>query len=67
MTRGSSPTARRATAQRALAARGGLWGNHGYEAAYAMVYLDGDGNALDGSNRYELRFDRDRRSARSGR
>ena len=46
-------------AQRALAARGGLWGNHGYEAAYAMVYLDDDGNALDGANRYELRFDRE--------
>ena len=29
--------------ERALAARGGLWGNHGYEAAYAMVYDDGDG------------------------
>ena len=42
--------------KRALAARGGLWGNHGYEAAYAMVYVDGDGNALDGSNTYELRF-----------
>ena len=41
---------------RALAARGGLWGNHGYEAAYAMVYLDGDGAALDGARRYELRF-----------
>jgi hypothetical protein len=45
-------------AQRALAARGGLWGNHGYEAAYAMVYLDADGAALDGANRYELRFER---------
>ena len=45
--------------QRALAARAGLWGNHGYEAAYAMVYLDRDGNALDGANRYELRFDRE--------
>ena len=45
--------------QRALAARGGLWGNHGYEAAYAMVYLDGDGNPLDGANRYELHFDRE--------
>ena len=42
-----------------VAARGGLWGNHGYEAAYAMVYLDDDGNALDGANRYELRFDRE--------
>jgi len=42
--------------QRALAARGGLWGNHGYEAAYAMVYVDADGNELDGSRSYELRF-----------
>ena len=42
--------------QRALAARGGLWGNHGYEAAYAMVYVDGEGNDLDGSHSYELRF-----------
>jgi hypothetical protein len=41
---------------RAGAARGGLWGNHGYEAAYAMVYVDGDGRPLDGSGRYELRF-----------
>lgn len=46
-------------AQRALAARGGLWGNHGYEAAYAMVYVDGDGAPLDGSGRYELRFERE--------
>jgi hypothetical protein len=44
-------------AQRALAARAGLWGNHGYEAAYAMVYLDGDGNPLNGSHRYELRLE----------
>ena len=43
--------------QRALAARAGLWGNHGYEAAYAMVYRDGDGDALDGANRYEPRFE----------
>jgi hypothetical protein len=42
--------------QRAAAARGGLWGNHGYEAAYAMVYLDGAGEPLDGGRRYELRF-----------
>lgn len=41
---------------RALAARGGLWGNHGYEAAYAMVYLDADGDPLDGSGRYTLTF-----------
>jgi hypothetical protein len=41
---------------RALAARGGLWGNHGYEAAYAMVYIDADGDELVGSRGYELRF-----------
>jgi hypothetical protein len=41
---------------RALSARGGLWGNHGYEAAYAMVYDDADGRPLDGTHRYELRF-----------
>ena len=34
---------------RALSARGGLWGNHGYEAAYAMAYEDGDGRPLDGA------------------
>ena len=42
--------------ERAVSARAGLWGNHGYEAAYPMVFVDGDGNALDGSNSYELRF-----------
>ena len=44
---------------RALAARGGLWGNHGYEAAYPMTYTDADGDQLDGRNRYVLRFDQD--------
>ena len=44
---------------RALAARGGLWGNHGYEAAYPMTYTDADGDQLDGRNRYILRFDQD--------
>jgi hypothetical protein len=42
---------------RALAARGGLWGNHGYEAAYPMTYTDADGDQLDGKNRYVLRFE----------
>ena len=42
--------------QRALAARAGLWGNHGYEAAYAMSYVDGDGAPLSGAHRYEIRF-----------
>jgi len=41
---------------RALSARGGLWGNHGYEAAYAMTYDDGAGRPLDGAARYEMRF-----------
>jgi len=44
---------------RALAARGGLWGNHGYEAAYPMTYVDADGDQLDGGNRYTLTFDQD--------
>ncbi|MET0975856.1 MAG: DUF1254 domain-containing protein [Leifsonia sp.] len=43
-------------AERAAAARAGLWGNHGYEAAYAMVYEDADGQQLNGRNRYELRL-----------
>lgn len=42
--------------QRALAARAGLWGNHGYEAAYAMSYEDGGGAPLGGAHRYEIRF-----------
>jgi hypothetical protein len=44
---------------RALAARGGLWGNHGYEAAYPMTYTDADGDQLDGHNRYTLTLDQD--------
>jgi hypothetical protein len=42
---------------RAGSARAGLWGNQGYEAAYAMVYVDADGEPLHGDHRYELRFD----------
>ena len=46
-----------AYATRAAAARGGLWGNHGYEATYAMAWTDADGTPLDGAhNRYELRL-----------
>ncbi|MGW5382749.1 DUF1254 domain-containing protein [Nocardia sp. NPDC003963] len=41
---------------RAAAARGGLWGNHGYEAAYAMIYTDSEGRPLEGTHRYELCF-----------
>jgi hypothetical protein len=36
---------------RALAARGGLWGNHGYEAAYPMTYTDADGDRTPGLRR----------------
>jgi len=46
----------RARLTRSIAALGGLWGNHGYEAAYFLVYDDGDGNTLNGSHRYEIRF-----------
>lgn len=41
---------------RAVAARAGLWGNHGYEAAYQIVYVDGDNQPLDSAHRYELRL-----------
>ncbi|WP_027500306.1 DUF1254 domain-containing protein [Rhodococcus sp. UNC363MFTsu5.1] len=41
---------------RAAAAMGGLWGNHGYEAAYSPVYLDGDGDELTGERSYTLTF-----------
>ena len=43
-----------AYATRAVAARLGLWGNHGYEAAYDILWTDADGRPLDGSHRYEL-------------
>ena len=46
-----------AYATRAAAARAGLYGNHGYEANYEFVYVDADGEPLDGSNRYELRLE----------
>jgi hypothetical protein len=45
-----------ARVERAAAARGALWGNHGYEAAYAMTYVDGDGEPLSGDRSYTLRF-----------
>jgi hypothetical protein len=43
-----------AYATRAVAARLGLWGNHGYEANYDILWTDEHGDALDGSNTYEL-------------
>ncbi len=42
---------------RAAAARAGLWGNHGYEAAYVMAWVDGDGERLTGERAYTLRFE----------
>jgi hypothetical protein len=51
------PDRQRAYVSRAVAARGGLWGNHGYEANYAFVWTDADGQPLDGANRYELRLE----------
>lgn len=42
---------------RALAARGGLWGNHGYEADYAWSYIDDANEQLNGARRYQLHFD----------
>lgn len=44
----------RAYATRAVAARAGMYGNHGYEADYAAIWADADGKALDGSKRYQL-------------
>jgi hypothetical protein len=39
---------------RAVAARAGLWGNHGYEANYQIVYVDADNQPLESAKRYEL-------------
>jgi hypothetical protein len=44
----------RAYAIRAVAARLGLWGNHGYEATYYVLWQDEHGEELDGSHAYEL-------------
>lgn len=51
------PDRSKAYAVRAMAARAGLWGNHGYEADYLLAWKDADGEALDGANRYELRLE----------
>jgi hypothetical protein len=39
---------------RAAAARAGLWGNHGYEARYDLLWQDEHGDELSGANTYEL-------------
>ena len=41
---------------RAVAARAGLWGNHGYEADYEIIWTDDRGDRLDGAHRYEVTF-----------
>jgi hypothetical protein len=51
----TDPATRIAT--RAAAAKGGLWGNHGYEAVYVMSHLDDRGERLTGANTYTLRLD----------
>jgi hypothetical protein len=51
------PDRPKAYVTRAVAARAGLWGNHGYEANDAFAWTDADGQPLDGANRYELRLE----------
>ncbi|KQO97493.1 DUF1254 domain-containing protein [Leifsonia sp. Leaf264] len=41
---------------RAVAARNALWGNHAYEAVYPQVYVDDNGDQLNGSRQYEITF-----------
>jgi hypothetical protein len=41
---------------RAVAARVGLWGNHGYEAAYGQAFTDADGARLTGAHTYTMTF-----------
>lgn len=40
--------------ERAAAAAGGLWGNHSYEAAYILTYVDDQGEQLTGARTYTL-------------
>ena len=48
---------KKAYVTRAVAARAGLWGNHGYEADYEIIHQDEDGEQLNGAHRYEVTFD----------
>ncbi|MBC2325561.1 DUF1254 domain-containing protein [Listeria booriae] len=43
-----------AIVERAIAAMGGLWGNHGYEAAYVATWTDAEEKTLNGANDYTL-------------
>ena len=54
---GRSPTARRPTSPGPSPPAPGLWGNHGYEADYELVWVDADGEPLNGAHRYELRLE----------
>jgi len=47
---------KKAYVTRAVAARAGLWGNHGYEADYEIVHQDENGDVLNGRHRYEVTF-----------
>ncbi len=47
---------KKAYVTRAVAARGGLWGNHGYEADYEVTHQDEHGDTLNGAHRYEVTF-----------
>jgi hypothetical protein len=51
------PDRSRAYIERAVVARAGLWGNHGYEANYEAIWVDHDAQQLDGSSDYELRLE----------
>jgi hypothetical protein len=46
----------KAAVTRAVAARAGLWGNHGYEACYAGIFTDADGELLQGGRAYRVTF-----------
>ncbi|MEV6753956.1 DUF1254 domain-containing protein [Streptomyces sp. NPDC051214] len=43
---------------RATSAHTALWGEHGYEAACALAWEDGDGRPLEGEQSYTLRFEK---------
>ena len=43
-----------AVGHRAIAARIGLWGNHGYEAAFYQAFEDKNGVRLEGKKSYQL-------------
>jgi hypothetical protein len=47
---------RTAYGTRAVVARGGLWGNHGYEATYDFAWTDSEGEPLHGGASYEVTF-----------